>query len=178
MIQDEVHISDLEVSCIVGILPHERHTKQPVIVNATIAMDLTTAAVQNDLAFSVDYALLSQQIQFILETAQFELLETAALAVASWIAAPRGDQSCKVASADVRIRKPNALGGNGIASVRIKRFDESIKIEPVGGQDFVFRSKRVAILRVRPQVTTNPPGFANFKDFPNNDPIGLRVAWV
>lgn len=184
--KDAIQINDLKVDCIIGILPHERGTLQPVILDIKLVLDLTAAAENEEIRRTVDYAVVSSQVKFILEKSKFELLETAALAICSWLVAPvpSAHLYC-VDSAEVRIRKPLSLEGNGIPQICIQRFSRDIKVEshPAKGviQDVVFKTEKFAVIRVHQIGSSDIPGcplpYTDYADLSNNPRDLLRLAW-
>ena len=184
--KDTIKISDFGVECIVGILPQERQVKQKVIIDIDMFLDLTLAAEAGKIERTVDYALIAGQVQFIMETGNFELLETATMAIVSWLASPVPTAHLfSVEAAEVRIRKPKALDGNGVPQVCIKRFSRDLKVETRQmnsvTQDILFQSDRIAIIRVyhfgSANIPASPSPFVNYKDFNSSSRDLLRVAW-
>jgi dihydroneopterin aldolase len=184
--KDTIKIQNLQCECIIGILPREREVKQEVLIDIDLVLDLSLAAESGKIERTVDYALVARQVQFILEHGEFELLETAAMAIVSWIASPIPTAHLfSVDAAEVRIRKPQALNGNGIPQISIKRFSRDLKVESRRiqevDQDILFQSDRIAIIRVyhfgTSDIPASPSPFSKFKDFKSNSPELLRIAW-
>ncbi len=184
--KDTIKISDFNVECIIGVLPREREVKQKVIIDIDMFLDLSLAAEAGKIERTVDYALVAREVQFIMEVGNFELLETAAMAIVSWLASPVPTAHLfSVEAAEVRIRKPKALDGNGVPQVCIKRFSKDLKVETRRTnnvtQDILFQSDRIAIIRVyhfgSSDIPASPSPFDNYKDFNNNSRDLLRVAW-
>ena len=86
--KDTIKISDFNVECIIGVLPREREVNQKVIIDIDMFLDLSLAAEAGKIERTVDYALVAREVQFIMEVGNFELLETAAMAIVSWLASP------------------------------------------------------------------------------------------
>jgi FolB domain-containing protein len=184
--KDTIKIQDFSVDCIIGILPYEREVKQKVFIDIDLFLDLSLAAEAGKIERTVDYALVTRQVQFIMETCNFELLETAAMAIVAWLASPVPTaHSFSVDAAEVRIKKPKALEGNGVPQVCIKRFCRDLKVETKQTnsvtQDILFHSDRVAIIRVyhfgSTEIPPSPSPYVNYKDFNSNSRDLLRVAW-
>ena len=116
-VRDSVTLNHLSYHCIIGILPEERFTPQPLEVQVSMELDLDHAANTGSLYSSVDYSQLASSILFILEQGKFHLIESAALALARFILF----QEQAVTAVRVTLTKPNALGGLGIPSVSIRR---------------------------------------------------------
>lgn len=184
--KDTIRIQDFNVECIIGVLPQEREIKQNVTIDIDMFLDLSLAAEAGKIERTVDYALVARQVHFIMETANFELLETAAMAIVAWLASPVPTAHLfSVEAAEVRISKPKALDGNGIPQVCIKRFSRDLKVETKHmnsvTQDILFQSDRIAIIRVyhfgSSEIPASPSPFVNYKDFNSNSRDMLRVAW-
>lgn len=185
-IRDSIKINDLKIDCIIGILPHERNTPQPVVVDIELTLDLTVAAQTGEIRRTLDYALITEQVIFILEHGKFLLIESAALAIASWLAAPvpTAHLFC-VDSVEVRIRKPLSLEGKAVPEIRIQRFNRDIQMHTVKTGDVVqetlFNSAQLAVIRVYGFESCEIPGasgpFKNYKDMSLGSRELLRLAW-
>lgn len=96
---------------------HELHHAQPFVVDVELERDLSAAAAADDLAETVDYALVVQEIRRAVEQESFSLIESLAEAIASRLLA------FGVAGVRVRVSKPAValtLGADEIA-VEIER---------------------------------------------------------
>lgn len=79
---DRLEIRGLEVSCVIGDLPDERVNKQTLTIDATLFIDLRSAARSDSLDDTVDYAELCDNIRSGLKRAGCRMLERAADRVA------------------------------------------------------------------------------------------------
>lgn len=120
---DEICLTNLEVSCVVGIYPREKITPQPIIVNLRLFLDTRKAGRQVSLRDSIDYAAVAGEIRFVLEHSHFRLLETAADALSHLLLAPGPKElpRAQPEALELELRKPAALGGGTIASVTVRR---------------------------------------------------------
>ena len=77
----------------------------------------------NDLAYSVDYAALVEEICFIVKNAQFRLLEVLVDCIAHYVlnSSPKGRERTEIQSVKVKARKPEAMGDVATPSIIIKR---------------------------------------------------------
>lgn len=116
---DQVFIEQLEISCIIGILPHERLEKQPLIVDVAFDLDIARAAKSGSLERSLDYVQAATLIKTTLEMRQFELLETAAEVLCKELL--HLGQNVPVNAVTLSLRKPKALGYGAIAGVKMRR---------------------------------------------------------
>ena len=114
---DRIDVVDVEIPCIIGIHPEERTTVQPLLVSLSFTLDTRRAATDGDLDASVDYARVLGVVRFVLEEGRFFLIETAAEVIAAVVLATID----VVDDVGVTIKKPRALGGNGVPSLSIHR---------------------------------------------------------
>ena len=113
---DYIYIRDLAVSCIVGINPRERIVPQTVLISIRLTCDLARAAVSDDIADTVDYKTLKDELLAMLEPSAFFLIERMADVVA------RHCLSCAgVTGVRVTVDKPGALTGARSVAVEIER---------------------------------------------------------
>ncbi len=113
---DTIRLKSIEVMCILGDLPEERVKEQRIIVDVSLELDLSLAAGTDELADTVDYALLVGNIREALEESQCRLLERAAEIVAGVCL-----EDPRVVRTTVAVRKFASVPGLGSAEVQIVR---------------------------------------------------------
>lgn len=113
---DKIFIRNLEVSAIIGILPHERITPQPLIITLEIAADFKQAATSENIADTVDYAAIAQTITDFVSTSRLQLLETLAEKIAELIL-----QKFKVNWLRLEVAKPQAIKNAKSVGIIIER---------------------------------------------------------
>lgn len=151
---DTIRIEGLTVDCVVGVYPHERDRKQPLVVDLALTLDTRPALKGGGLKKSIDYARLSAEVRFLLEGCRFNLLESAADAIARYVLAPAtADRPhAYVDACTVRLTKPEALGG-ARASLEIARRASDVRYEheekPFGTVDVIAESSECGIYRLR-----------------------------
>ncbi len=157
---DLIEVRGLPVSCVVGAYPRERDTPQPLIVDVTMEVSIEEAAAKESLGLTVDYGPVAAQITFLLESCRFRLLETAALALAKLLlAAPApGERRAPVASLQLTLTKPEALGRVGVPSLTIARdaswasacarAASAALAQPWGSVDVVHETRDAGIYRL------------------------------
>jgi FolB domain-containing protein len=152
---DSVALHDLHVQCLVGIHPHEREEKQPLVVDLTLFFDRMPGGFGSSLNDSLDYSHVAGDVAFLLEAGQFRLLETAAEAICHVILGPTVPDrlgKCPVA-VEVQIRKPLALQGKAIPSVSIYRQAEEmtygLEQNHFGEVDVLHANRDCGIYRLR-----------------------------
>lgn len=117
-------LSVLEVGfdCIIGTLPFERENPQPISLTIAIHLDFTTAAENDDLSHSIDYAFLTEEVKNFVLLSQFQLLETLVYRTALFIL----EKHPSILSTEVKVIKPRAIPNALGASASI-RMDASLK---------------------------------------------------
>ncbi|MBN2492324.1 MAG: dihydroneopterin aldolase [Planctomycetes bacterium] len=113
---DRIHIGDLALRCIIGILPEERRELQDVLINVTMAADLQAAGRSDDLADSVDYKAIKQRIRTLVEGSRFRLIESLAERIAATCL-----EDPRVRRVRVRVDKPGALRFARTVAVEVSR---------------------------------------------------------
>jgi|TARA_Y200000002_G_scaffold327181_1_gene290135 dihydroneopterin aldolase len=114
--QDKVLIRELKVEAILGILPQERVTPQPVIINITIYTDTRRAARSKDIVDAVNYAALADAATDLTIDGKYLLIETLVEDLAA-LSLSRAH----VEGVSVRVEKPQAVPAAGAVGVEIYR---------------------------------------------------------
>lgn len=113
---DRVFVEGLILDTQIGILPTEKDRKQPLAVDFGCRLDTRKAAISGDLRFSVDYAAAAESLRQLAASRAWDLLETFAEEAARLLL-----DNYPIDTVTLTVRKPQALGGNGIPGVRIRR---------------------------------------------------------
>ena len=111
-----IRIKNLKLRAVIGINDWERRNKQDVIINIKLEFDASTAAKSDDIADTVDYKAIKQNVIKLVENSNYNLLEKL---VNEIIYVCLADP--KVQKATVKVDKPHAL-----------RFADSVSIEITG----------------------------------------------
>ena len=114
--QDKVLIRELKVEAILGILPQERVTPQPVLINITIYTDTRRAARSKDIVDAVNYAALADAATDLTIDGKYLLIETLVEDLAA-LSLSRAH----VEGVSVRVEKPQAVEAAGAVGVEIYR---------------------------------------------------------
>jgi len=123
---DRVHLTGIEVQCIVGIHAFERTAAQPLVCDLEVGFERRPGRFGTRLEDSIDYARLEGTVRFVLEHGHFWLLEDAVEALCATVLAPR---AARPVQCSVRLTKPLALGGRCIPGVSIERWAEDFAPE-------------------------------------------------
>lgn len=110
-------LQGLRVECIVGIHPHERETRQSVILDIELDYDFAPAAAVDAIGHAVDYTGVASQVAELAERRQFQLIETMAEEAAALLFL----RFPQVRRIGLEIRKPAAVLAADCAFVRVER---------------------------------------------------------
>jgi len=115
----KISLRDLTFDCIIGILPHERKNEQPIVLNVALWLDFTLAARNEDLAQTIDYAQLAEDLKRFVRLSCFQLEETLVVKCAERIL----EQHPLAQAVEVSVRKPCAIPGcaGAESSIKIRR---------------------------------------------------------
>lgn len=98
---DRIELRGLRLTAIVGVLPHERTTAQPLELDLDVVVDLGPAGRSDALDDTVDYGALCTAVDAVVSTSRFGLLEALAERIAATILA----HDDRIAAATVAVRK-------------------------------------------------------------------------
>jgi dihydroneopterin aldolase len=110
-----IKLEGLKVSCIIGLLPHEREKEQDVFLDLELTGEWSKSFDSDKLQDTLDYDGLAKDLEEILHKQKFELLEKAAFQLA---------QHClkqgSVTEVKLAIKKPEAISGAKYAIFQIE----------------------------------------------------------
>lgn len=140
----------LELRCIVGIRSYERRREQPLRVDVSLGLDLSTAGRSGRIADSVDYAIVADQVTALLRFREYRLLEVAAEEATAFLFAAHP----ALRQVQMRLDKPEALAGRArSAAVEMTRsrgaFGSSEDETSYGARSELLRSPEGIVERVR-----------------------------
>lgn len=115
MTPDRLSLIGLEVWCRVGCTAAERAFPQRLDVDADLFLPLARAGVRDDMAATVDYALVAARLKDVLSAGEFRLAEAVAERAAALVL-----KEFRVPQVAVRVRK-RALPGLAYAEVAVTR---------------------------------------------------------
>lgn len=101
---DKIQLTGMEFIGYHGCLPEERQTGQPFIVDVSLCLSLQEAGESDDLAKTVNYAEVFEQVRSIVEGVPCNLIET----VAERLAAAILQEHSLVEKVEVTLHKPEA----------------------------------------------------------------------
>lgn len=117
MTNDLIQIRNLKLNCQIGITEAERQHSQVLILNLKIGVDLSKSAQSDNIADTIDYFEVSNQIIEIAKLSKRHLLESLANDIILCIFS----NYATAQSVDLLLEKPTAIGLADSAGIRLKR---------------------------------------------------------
>ena len=113
---DTIHLNNLQLRCIVGILPHERKRKRTIVVSLRLKCDLRKAGRTDSIVDTVDYRDVQRRVEDCVAESRHGLIERLAQRIADAALSVRG-----VKEVTVILEKPKALPRCESVAVEITR---------------------------------------------------------
>ena len=112
---DTIHIEGLRVDALVGVHPHEREGRQPLLFDLELAFDNRVAAASDEVADALDYAAVCEAVREHVQGREDQLLETLLETLAGALLA-RFPAARRLR---LRVHKPEAARALGCAGVGV-----------------------------------------------------------
>lgn len=116
MSQDQIFVEGVKIDTIIGVLPHERTTRQPIELDLHLTLAQNNAARSDELMDTLDYAELTKSLTAYVESTSFQLIERLAQDIIDWLW--RYQLITHVA---LELRKPQALQTAKTVGIRLAR---------------------------------------------------------
>jgi len=114
-----VLVSDLILSCEIGVFPHEHGKKQRVRINLSLDIAAGGWPLEDRLAETVSYGDIIDGVKALVDKGRINLVETLAERVAALCLSDRRVRSCRV-----RVEKLDIYPDATIVGVEIERFNQ------------------------------------------------------
>jgi dihydroneopterin aldolase len=115
---DLIELRGLRVAGICGVLPEEQARPQPLEIDADVVVDLTAAAASDDLHATVDYGAVVAELEQVVVSGRFALLESLAAALCDAVLRHDGVASVTIAVRKLRPPVPQQLATSGVRMTR------------------------------------------------------------
>ena len=126
----EIIIDELAVETIIGCLPHERITKQPLTISLSIQYDIAHVAQTDNIEDAMNYASLVDEIKVFVENSEFQLLEGLSNKIFEIVFT-----RSQVKQASMFIYKPNAIDRVKRVGIKLSRVNEGpVFPEPISSK--------------------------------------------
>lgn len=113
---DKVSIEGLALQAIIGVHDFERHTRQPVVIDLDLFIDITRAAETDNLEDTVSYGDVCRAITRLVESSSFNLVEALAESIAALVF-----ETWQVPRLVLKVSKPDAVPEATNISITIER---------------------------------------------------------
>lgn len=117
--QQEIHIQNLPVNCIIGCWDYERSQEQKICADITITLNSNKLVYQN-VSETWDYSSLAKDVEFILQAGQFFLLENASAVLCQYFLSHDEYTTAnrpQIQKAKIGLSKFHVLPGEAVANV-------------------------------------------------------------
>lgn len=116
MSNDVIHIKDLKLHTVIGVLPHEKTTPQPIHLDIDLFVNINAAGRSDQLSDAVNYADVVAFIKDLLPKQKVELIEALATNIADNIL-----KNFAVSKVRLSLFKPQAILEARTVGVTIER---------------------------------------------------------
>ena len=113
---DVIFLRGLTAECIIGFIDWERQVRQTVVLDLTLPVDCTRAAVSDSVEDTVDYKQIAKRTLAFVEGSQFKLVESLAHRLAMLLLAEFGLEWVRIS-----VNKPGAIRNSRDVGVTIQR---------------------------------------------------------
>lgn len=113
---DIVFVNQLQIDTVIGVYEWEKSIKQTLVIDLQMATDIRAAAAGDDLAFTIDYAVVCEKVQQLVQAKPLELIETVAENIAALLL-----REFPTKAVMVRVGKPAAVKAAATVGVEIRR---------------------------------------------------------
>lgn len=114
---DTVFIEGLKTHAIIGIYDWERENRQPLIFDIEMDLPVLQAAHSDDIADTVNYKVVSDQVIELVKNSEYELLESLCEAICNLIL----QNHSAVQAIRLRVSKPQAVEETDTVGLKITR---------------------------------------------------------
>jgi dihydroneopterin aldolase len=116
--RDVIELRGLRVAGVCGVLPEEQARAQPLVVDLDVVADLSAAERSDDLADTLDYGAITEEVARVVGTERFALLERLAGRIAEVVLSDERVVGVQVAVRKLRPPVPHLLDTSGVRITR------------------------------------------------------------
>ena len=100
-----ISIVDLEITCIIGILPNERVKEQTLLLNINLDVDIGDSTFADDINETIDYTIIAEMATQLAITKKYNLIESFCKDLNNLFL----DTFQAIQQTRITVKKPNAL---------------------------------------------------------------------
>ena len=100
-----ISIIDLEITCIIGILPNERVKEQTLLLNINLDVDIGDSTFADDINETIDYTIIAEMATQLATTKKYNLIESFCKDLNNLLL----ETFQSIEQTRITVKKPNAL---------------------------------------------------------------------
>ena len=100
-----ISIVDLEITCIIGILPNERVKEQTLLLNINLDVDIGDSTFADDINETIDYTIIAEMATKLAISKKYKLIESFCFDLTNLFL----DTFKIIQKSNITVKKPNAL---------------------------------------------------------------------
>ena len=112
-----ISIVDLEITCIIGILPNERVKEQTVLLDIYLDVDIGGSTFSDDINETIDYTIMAEMATKLAISKKYKLIESFCFDLTNLFL----DTFKIIQKSNITIKKPNALPNAKNAAFTMKK---------------------------------------------------------
>ena len=112
-----ISIIDLEITCIIGILPNERVKEQTLLLNINLDVDIGDSTFADDINETIDYTIIAEMATQLAITKKYKLIESFCRDLNNLFL----DTFKVIQKTRIIVKKPNALPKAKYAAFSMKK---------------------------------------------------------
>ena len=113
-----ISIVDLEITCIIGILPNERVKEQTVLLDIDLDIDIGGSTFTDDINETIDYTKIAEMATQLAISKKYKLIESFCFDLTNLFL----DTFKIIQKSNITVKKPNALPKAKYAIFSMKKF--------------------------------------------------------
>ena len=112
-----ISIVDLEITCIIGILPNERVKEQTLLLNINLDVDIGNSTFADDINETIDYTKIAEMATQLAITKKYKLIESFCYDLNNLFL----DTFKIIQQSKITVKKPNAIPKAKYAAYTMKK---------------------------------------------------------
>ena len=112
-----ISIIDLEISCIIGILPNERVKEQNLLLNINLDVDIGDSTFADDINETIDYTKIAEMATQLAISKKYKLIESFCFDLTNLFL----DTFKIIQQSKITVKKPNAIPKAKYAAYSMKK---------------------------------------------------------
>ena len=116
-LMNTISIVDLEITCIIGILPNERVKEQTLLLNINLDVDIGDSTFADDINETIDYTIIAEMATQLAISKKYKLIESFCYDLNNLFL----DTFKIIQQSNITVKKPNAIPKAKYAAYSMKK---------------------------------------------------------